>query len=750
MARGFARLGHVQRAPVRGLIALVLLLFMLVSFSPSATAFPSNVEVDAEVAGPGTGPVVIADLDGDGWNDILRVDEKGNVTVHFQDPLDQDFPFDDTVSVNSSVALGMAVGLLDSDETLDIASFTHDTLVLNFQHPARVFEKREVQLPFNPNSIGIGDLNGDLGEDIVLLGDQEILVFYRTSALPEFYGMSDVYWEMIGGDGMVLGHFGGSKGLDIAVSTPWEMHIFVQEAHGLEFNRSIPLEGNFTSSSVGVGYFDSNLLDDIVVLRSGSGDDRMDIYAQNLERKFTLFQTIEDERFGGDFSVGDLNDDGLSDIAVVADDGESGVKLYLQREGTRSEFSLFSIGNESAPGGRIALGDLNWDPYTDIVLRTTDKMQIFFQDDFPPYANQIPSRMFFNENTVADNLIKLDDYIKDDHTTLQYAVIYESDPDLLHAVVDGVYLDFYPKEDWVGIAKFQVAGWQGDYIVHSNKFIVGVNDVPDIMSDPVTRAKVGEEYVYQIIVQDTYPTDDRVRFNLVWGPKDMEINPFTGTLTWTPERNGEYKVAVFVEDQYGGRVEHSFVIKVGEKEEFPLGIVVGGAGIITILVVIAVFLFWNENALFGLLLLLVPLYTKLKREKVLDHFVRGKIYGYILANPGEHYNAIREALDLTNGSLAHHLRTLEREGFIKSKKFGVFRRFYPMKMKIPDDSLMVNEIQKTIMAIIKKHPGISQKEIAADINLTPPTVNYHIGILSRLGLIQVTRSGRRTECYLET
>jgi predicted transcriptional regulator len=751
MASGYARLGHIQRLPVRGLFALILLLMMLVSFSPFAAAFPSNVEVDAEVAGPGSGPVIVADLDNDGWNDILRVDEQGNITVHFQDPLDQDFPFEDTASMDSSVTEGMEVGLLDPDGRLDVASFTSNSLVLNFQYPARKFVKNEIALSFTPNAIEIGDMNGDAGEDIVLVGDQEVLVLFRNSAFPDFYGLTDVFWNMTGGDDVALGHFGGSIGLDIAVSTPSELHIFIQGPQGLALNQTVPLEGNYTSSSVGAGDFNSDIRDDIVVLRSNNGNDEViEIFGWEQDGGFGSLQSIENDDFGDQFSVGDLNDDGLSDIAVVADEGDAGVLLYLQRELTRSEFSYFSLGNFSAPGGTIAVGELNWDPYTDIVLRTTDKMHLFFQDDFPPFsANQIPSRMYFNENTVADNFIKLDDYIRDDHTTLQYAVIYESNPDLLHAIVDGIYLDFIPKEDWVGTAKFQVAGWQGDYIVHSNKFIVGVNDVPDVLSPPKTRAKVGQEYSYHITVEDTFPTDDRVRFNLVWGPKDMEINPYTGMLTWIPERPGGYKVAVIIEDQYGGRVEHSFVVNVAGEDEFPTTLVAGGVGILTIILIIGAFLFWNENALFAFFLLIVPLYTKLKREKILDHFVRGKIYGYILANPGEHYNAIREVLGLTNGSLAHHLRTLERENFIKSKKFGIYRRFYPMKMRMPEDEFEINEIQKMIMAIIKKSPGISQKEIASDIKLTPPTVNYHIGILLHEGLVRVARKGRRTACYLD-
>ncbi|MFQ6061540.1 MAG: winged helix-turn-helix transcriptional regulator, partial [Thermoplasmata archaeon] len=445
---------------------------------------------------------------------------------------------------------------------------------------------------------------------------------------------------------------------------------------------------------------------------------------------------------------------GFVDIAILSDSEKCSVLLYLQRDGgTRSEFSLFSLGNASASGGRVALGELNGDPYTDIVVRVQNRTYIFYQDDFPPYnANHIPSDIYFNENTIGDDLIKLDDYIKDDHGQLKYYVEYESDPELLHAVVDGAYLDFYAKEDWVGRAKFKVSGWDGDpnhSRLFSNKFIVGVNDVPDILSDPNVHAEIGEEYLYQVEVRDTFPRDDELMFELFFGPDGMTIDPGKGEIRWTPEKNGEYKVAIMVKDRYGGKTEQVFLIIVGEKREFPAGALLAGVLTATFVLSLVALIGVDENARFLFFLLVAPLYTKIKREKILDHFVRGQIYGYILANPGEHYNGIREALGLTNGSLAHHLRTLERERFVKSKRFGIYRRFYPMHMRIPEDGFRANEIQKTILRLIEEHPGISQKEIAGLVNLTPPTINYHVGILANAGLIRVERNGRKTECYLE-
>ncbi len=115
---------------------------------------------------------------------------------------------------------------------------------------------------------------------------------------------------------------------------------------------------------------------------------------------------------------------------------------------------------------------------------------------------------------------------------------------------------------------------------------------------------------------------------------------------------------------------------------------------------------------------LAPLYVKLKKGKVLDHFVRGQIFGHIQTNPGAHYNEIKEVLGVANGVLAHHLRTLEREEFIKSKKEGKLKRFYPSDMDIEVDKhgIQLSEAQLEIIDAIRQNPGVSQSDIARSLN----------------------------------
>jgi predicted transcriptional regulator len=157
-------------------------------------------------------------------------------------------------------------------------------------------------------------------------------------------------------------------------------------------------------------------------------------------------------------------------------------------------------------------------------------------------------------------------------------------------------------------------------------------------------------------------------------------------------------------------------------------------------------------------LFIVPLYVKRKKNKTLDNFVRGQIFGFIQANPGTHYNFIKRALNLNNGTLAYHLNVLEKDTLISSQSDGFFRRFYPKESRIPqvdsNDGLeythvQLNKTQDLIIKTIQKQPGLTQKQIAKELGKSTQVVNYNVNTMTQLGLIKLKRKGNKTKCYTD-
>ena len=165
----------------------------------------------------------------------------------------------------------------------------------------------------------------------------------------------------------------------------------------------------------------------------------------------------------------------------------------------------------------------------------------------------------------------------------------------------------------------------------------------------------------------------------------------------------------------------------------------------------------SEVGRFAFFSLLYPLYTRLKKDKLLENFTRGRIYGHIETHPGIHYSELLRDLNLGNGSLAYHLKTLEHERMIRSVREGQMRLFYAKNSDVKKarrfDPLVrkaENELSGTrlsIMNIISSTPGLTEKEITQWLGLSKQNVNYHVRELESKGKVRVEREGGNAKCF---
>jgi len=142
---------------------------------------------------------------------------------------------------------------------------------------------------------------------------------------------------------------------------------------------------------------------------------------------------------------------------------------------------------------------------------------------------------------------------------------------------------------------------------------------------------------------------------------------------------------------------------------------------------------------------LAPLYSRIHKNNVLNNEIRNGIFNFIRDHPGENFSEIKRQLTLNNGVLSHHLRTLEREHYIKSKKDGLYRRFFLRHQPVPN--IILNASQKQILNYLVHHPGSSQSEIALNLGISRQTVNYHALPMEKMGAIRIARHGRHSLCY---
>ncbi|MEK6901046.1 MAG: thrombospondin type 3 repeat-containing protein, partial [Nanoarchaeota archaeon] len=105
-----------------------------------------------------------------------------------------------------------------------------------------------------------------------------------------------------------------------------------------------------------------------------------------------------------------------------------------------------------------------------------------------------------------------------------------------------------------------------NYIGDEPTFRITVHDVnqdPEITSEPVLQAQVGEEYNYDVDAVDADAEDD-LSFALTEASLGMVIDDNSGELSWTPQANqaGDHDVTVRVTDGVGGEDTQEFAIRV--------------------------------------------------------------------------------------------------------------------------------------------------------------------------------------------
>ena len=158
---------------------------------------------------------------------------------------------------------------------------------------------------------------------------------------------------------------------------------------------------------------------------------------------------------------------------------------------------------------------------------------------------------------------------------------------------------------------------------------------------------------------------------------------------------------------------------------------------------------YNEPWRYAFVVLLLPLLSRLASEDVLEHKVRYAIQGIIIEKPGIHYSAIIKELGLANGVAAYHLEVLEREHFIRSVNDGRYKRFLSVDTKVPPDfRISPDEVKQRLLELIRRIPGIAQKEIIEELGIERDTVGYHLREMVKSEQLIASKDGKFTTYHV--
>jgi len=113
--------------------------------------------------------------------------------------------------------------------------------------------------------------------------------------------------------------------------------------------------------------------------------------------------------------------------------------------------------------------------------------------------------------------------------------------------------------------------------------------------------------------------------------------------------------------------------------------------------------------------------------------------GYLAATPGAHFSKIRDDLQLGTGEAQHHLRNLEDDGVLESRKDGDYRRYFPAAQFSEFEQVVLGQLRRQtprgILAALLEDPDATSGDIAAQLDVSRPTVSKHAARLDEAGVL---------------
>jgi DNA-binding transcriptional ArsR family regulator len=144
-------------------------------------------------------------------------------------------------------------------------------------------------------------------------------------------------------------------------------------------------------------------------------------------------------------------------------------------------------------------------------------------------------------------------------------------------------------------------------------------------------------------------------------------------------------------------------------------------------------------------------------------YQRGRLMGYLTANPGCHFRALMAALEMSNGQITHHLRILENEEVIWRRKDGRLVRYYPLtntmnpgmsdtELPVPPLSPDPNSLQGKILTLLDVDGPMgefpTQAELAKRLEKSQQLVSHHLRTLQKFGLVEKRKMGLKNRYKL--
>ncbi len=146
-------------------------------------------------------------------------------------------------------------------------------------------------------------------------------------------------------------------------------------------------------------------------------------------------------------------------------------------------------------------------------------------------------------------------------------------------------------------------------------------------------------------------------------------------------------------------------------------------------------------------LLIVPLFSRIAQDRLLDNRVRSDVADFVTQNPGATIQEVRVALDVAWGTAVYHLDRLERGGHLVSARAGNHHRFWVSgspEARLRHALVLLHQpTMQRIARLVCNRPGVHQAALCQELGLRNPNASKHLRRLQDHDLVDGERVNRR-------